>query len=41
VGERAEDVFYITDYDHRPLTEDAAERLKNRLTQVLDRRRAA
>lgn len=41
VGERAEDVFYVTDFDHRPLNEAAAERLKDRLTQALDRRRAA
>ena len=41
VGERAEDVFYITDFEHRPLTEAAAERLKARLALALDRRRAA
>jgi [protein-PII] uridylyltransferase len=41
VGERAEDVFYVTDFEHRPLTESAADRLKTRLTQALDRRRAA
>jgi [protein-PII] uridylyltransferase len=41
VGERAEDVFYVTDFEHRPLTESAAEHLKTRLTQALDRRRAA
>jgi [protein-PII] uridylyltransferase len=41
VGERAEDVFYITDFEHRALTEAAAERLKMRLAQALDRRRAA
>ncbi|MBX5462408.1 MAG: [protein-PII] uridylyltransferase [Steroidobacteraceae bacterium] len=41
VGERAEDVFYVTDQQNRPLTEEAAERLKARLTQALDRRQAA
>jgi [protein-PII] uridylyltransferase len=41
VGERAEDVFYVTDLDNRPLTEAAAELLKSRLTQALDRRQAA
>jgi [protein-PII] uridylyltransferase len=41
VGERAEDVFYVTGFDHRPLTEEAAERLKSRLTLALDRRQAA
>ena len=41
VGERAEDVFYLTDFDHRPLTEAAAERLRERLAQALDRREAA
>jgi [protein-PII] uridylyltransferase len=38
VGERAEDVFYITDSEQRPLSEGAAERLKERLAQALDRR---
>jgi len=41
VGERAEDVFYLTDVDNRPLTEAAAAHLKDRLTEALDRRRAA
>jgi [protein-PII] uridylyltransferase len=41
VGERAEDVLYVTDFDNRPLSEAAAERLKGRLTQALDRRQAA
>jgi [protein-PII] uridylyltransferase len=41
VGERAEDVFYVTDLDHRPLDDDAANRLIARLTDALDRRRAA
>ncbi|HKT72023.1 MAG TPA: [protein-PII] uridylyltransferase [Steroidobacteraceae bacterium] len=41
VGERAEDVFYVTDFDERPLNAEAAQRLKERLTQALDRRQAA
>jgi len=41
VGERAEDVFYVTDYENRPLDEEAAQRLRSRLTQALDRRQAA
>jgi [protein-PII] uridylyltransferase len=41
VGERAEDVFYLTDAENRPLDEIAAARLKDRLTEALDRRRAA
>ena len=41
VGERAEDVFYLTDFDNRPLGEAAAQRLKDRLAQALDRRQAA
>jgi UTP:GlnB (protein PII) uridylyltransferase len=41
VGERAEDVFYVTDADNRPLDDAAANRLKDRLTEALDRRRAA
>src|SRR5689334_8464480 len=41
VGERAEDVFYVTDYENRPLDEESAQRLKGRLTQALDRRQAA
>ncbi|MFN5011670.1 MAG: ACT domain-containing protein, partial [Gammaproteobacteria bacterium] len=41
VGERAEDVFYVRDYDGRPLGDDAAERLVARLTEALDARRAA
>ncbi len=40
VGERAEDVFYLTDLDNRPLTSAAAERLKEHLVQVLDERQA-
>jgi [protein-PII] uridylyltransferase len=41
VGERAEDVFYLTDTENRPLEEAAAQRLKDRLVQTLDRRQAA
>ena len=41
VGERAEDVFYVTDFENRPLDEPAEQRLKERLTQALDRRQAA
>ena len=41
VGERAEDVFYVTDRDHRPLDPATAERLVARLTEALDRRHAA
>ena len=38
IGERAEDVFYITDGQGRPLTEAAREQLRERLAQALDRR---
>jgi [protein-PII] uridylyltransferase len=38
VGERAEDVFYVTDDSGRPLSSDARERLAQRLTESLDRR---
>ncbi len=41
VGERAEDVFYLTDFDNRPLEPAAAERLRDRLVQALDERQAA
>ena len=41
VGERAEDVFYLTDFDNRPLGGAAAERLKEHLMQALDQRQAA
>jgi [protein-PII] uridylyltransferase len=40
VGERAEDVFYVTDELHRPLTEQAAQLLKEHLLQALDQRPA-
>jgi [protein-PII] uridylyltransferase len=41
VGERAEDVFHITDFNGRPLDAAAAERLRQGLVRVLDRREAA
>jgi [protein-PII] uridylyltransferase len=41
VGERAEDVFYVTDRDNRPLDAATAQRLVARLTEALDRRHAA
>ena len=41
VGERAEDVFYVTDFENRPLSGAAAEQLKERLVQALDQRQAA
>ncbi|MGH8149258.1 MAG: [protein-PII] uridylyltransferase, partial [Steroidobacteraceae bacterium] len=41
VGERAEDVLFLTDADFQPLSETSAERLKERLTAALDRREAA
>ena len=41
VGERAEDVFYLTDFDNCPLSAAAAERLRDRLVQALDERQAA
>jgi [protein-PII] uridylyltransferase len=41
VGERAEDVFYVTDERGQPLLEDARTRLQAQLIEVLDRRVAA
>ncbi|HEX4619748.1 MAG TPA: HD domain-containing protein, partial [Steroidobacteraceae bacterium] len=41
VGERAEDVFYLTDFDNRPLTAEAAERLRERMVASLDREQQA
>jgi [protein-PII] uridylyltransferase len=41
VGERAEDVFYVSDVGHGPLADDRAQRLVARLTEALERRRAA
>ncbi|HZF14520.1 MAG TPA: [protein-PII] uridylyltransferase [Steroidobacteraceae bacterium] len=38
VGERAEDVFYVTGEDGQPLTEAAGQRLAARLVESLDRR---
>jgi [protein-PII] uridylyltransferase len=38
IGERAEDVFYVTDLQHRPLNDQAAQRLKEHLLQALDQR---
>jgi len=41
VGERAEDVFYITDAEGRLLQEEACQRLQESLVRALDRRDAA
>jgi [protein-PII] uridylyltransferase len=41
VGERAEDVFYVSDDKGRPLEPLRQERLAETLTQALDRRIAA
>jgi [protein-PII] uridylyltransferase len=41
VGERAEDVFYITDTQGRPLADEACQRLQDALVRALDRRDAA
>jgi len=41
VGERAEDVFYLTDKDGHPLHVDACKRLQQALTLALDRRETA
>src|SRR4029077_8792387 len=41
VGERAEDVFYITDFEQRPLSGGDAQVLREKLMQALDRRRPA
>lgn len=41
VGERAEDVFYLTDSRSRPLDEQSAQRLVACLTAALEQRRAA
>jgi [protein-PII] uridylyltransferase len=37
IGERAEDVFYVTDTAQRPLDDATAEHLKNKLTAALTR----
>jgi [protein-PII] uridylyltransferase len=39
VGERAEDVFYVSDTNRRPLDDAARERLARRLTEALDQRK--
>jgi [protein-PII] uridylyltransferase len=41
VGERAEDVFHVRGTDGQPLADDAGQQLLARLTEALDRRRAA
>ena len=41
VGERAEDVFYITDMDGRLLPPEACQRVQDSLVRALDRRDAA
>ena len=38
LGERAEDVFYVTDRAQQPLNEAAAEGLRSRLADALDQR---
>jgi [protein-PII] uridylyltransferase len=40
LGERAEDVFYVTDRAQHPLNEAAAERLRSRLADALEQRLA-
>jgi [protein-PII] uridylyltransferase len=40
LGERAEDVFYVTDRAQQPLDEATAERLRSRLADALDQRLA-
>jgi len=41
IGERAEDVFHVTDDGGRPLGEEARQRLQEKLAAALDRRDAA
>jgi [protein-PII] uridylyltransferase len=41
VGERAEDVFYITDSDGRVLNAETCQRVQDSLVRALDRRDAA
>ena len=36
IGERAEDVFYVTDETGAPLTDDAKQRLRSGLVDELD-----
>jgi [protein-PII] uridylyltransferase len=38
VGERAEDVFYLSDASGQPLSDGAAERLQQRMMEALDRK---
>jgi UTP:GlnB (protein PII) uridylyltransferase len=38
VGERAEDVFYVTDAAGGPLNEQAKQKLARSITETLDRR---
>jgi UTP:GlnB (protein PII) uridylyltransferase len=38
VGERAEDVFYITDSQDRTLDDEACRRVQDALVRALDRR---
>jgi [protein-PII] uridylyltransferase len=38
IGERAEDVFYVTDEHGSPLSDDARRRLQEQVAQALDRR---
>ena len=40
VGERAEDVFYVTDLENRPLDGERARGLREEMKRVLDRRQA-
>jgi len=40
IGERAEDVFYVTDDRGQPLGDDARNRLQEKLVAALDRRDA-
>ena len=37
IGERAEDVFYVSDLDDKPLTDDTCKQLKERLVQAIDK----
>jgi [protein-PII] uridylyltransferase len=40
VGERAEDVFYVTDLENRALDAGASQALRDRMKEALDRRQA-
>ena len=37
VGERAEDVFFVTDHKNRPLSEEACKTLRHSLITALDK----